>query len=183
MKNVIQITDKILGVIVPESAFDFNLCNSNIIDYWKDFEGGRSGEIELPEGTTYKDWKIHGTCTLQAFDFDFEVDESWVEKKKFNKGVFIEDTYLYRDYLSSNENMCFVGLPEYECRVKSFKSKIQKAIQDEGMFFVNPYGEKEPELSDPNPHSQYYAGQLYEQERWQSSESKTVKKLLIIEKN
>ena len=177
MKNAIQITDKILGVIVPSDAYDFEFIHDKTrIGYKVDY---RLFKIDLPKG----EFKIHGTCTLQAFDFDFEVDESWVEKKKFNKGVFIEDTYLYRDYLSSNENMCFVGLPEYECRVKSFKSKIQKAIQDEGMFFVNPYGEKEPELSDPNPHSQYYAGQLYEQERWQSSESKTVKKLLIIEKN
>jgi len=183
MKNVIKITDKMLGVIVPESAFDFNLCNSNIIDYWKDFEGGRSGEIELPEGTTYKDWKIHGTCTLPAFDFDFEVDESWVEKKKFNKGVFIEDTYLYRDYLSSNENMCFVGLPEYECRVKSFKSKIQKAIQDEGMFFVNPYGENRPqELVDYTGRKDGIIANSLDIERWQSAESKTVKKLLLIEK-
>ena len=175
-EQLVKISETIYLIFLPADVHNFNVQAEHLIyregklKLWKYFKIGF-------------DFKIHGTCTLPAFDFDFEVDESWVEKKKFNKGVFIEDTYLYRDYLSSNENMCFVGLPEYECRVKSFKSKIQKAIQDEGMFVVNPYGEKEPELSDPNPHSQYYAGQLYEQERWQSSESKTVKKLLIIEKN
>ena len=172
MKNVIKITDKILGVIVPESAFDFNLCNSNIIDYWKDFEGGRSGEIELLEGTTYKDWKIHGTCTLPAFDFEFEVTD---------KMASCSSSCSQSDYHKGGKcdrNGCYG-----KGKKGMFANKIQKAIQDEGMFVVNPYGEKEPELSDPNPHSQYYAGQLYEQERWQSSESKTVKKLLIIEKN
>ena len=172
MKNVIKITDKILGVIVPESAFDFNLCKPNIIDYWKDFEGGRSGEIELLEGTTYKDWKIHGTCTLPAFDFEFEVTD---------KMASCSSSCSQSDYHKGGKcdrNGCYG-----KGKKGMFANKIQKAIQDEGMFVVNPYGEKEPELSDPNPHSQYYAGQLYEQERWQSSESKTVKKLLIIEKN
>ena len=142
MKNVIKITDKILGVIVPESAFDFNLCNSNIIDYWKDFEGGRSGEIELPEGTTYKDWKIHGTCTLQAFDFDFE------------------------------PIMC-----------KELTALIQNAIQDEGMYTVNPYGENRPqELVDYTGRKDGIIANSLDIERWQSAESKTVKKLLLIEK-
>ena len=139
MKNVIQITDKILGVIVPESAFDFNLCNSNIIDYWKDFEGGRSGEIELPEGTTYKDWKIHGTCTLQAFDFDFEP---------------------------------IMGKEE-------LTALIQKAIQDEGMFVLNPV-----KLMDGKNISCEEEADAYHKNMttFIEAESKTVKKLLLIEK-
>ena len=184
MRNVIQITDKILGVIVDEDSYYFEFIHDKTrIGYKVDY---RLFKIDLPKG----EFKIHGTCTLQAFDFDFEVDESWVEKKKFNKGVFIEDTYLYRDYLSSNENMCFVGLPEYECRVKSFKSKIQKAIQDEGMFVVNPYGANRP-INTKNcnifcgKEMKYCqcSAQLNLIEIWQSAESKKVKgKILIIEK-
>ncbi len=179
MKNVIQITDKILGVIVPidcdilecEMWHEQDDYNKMYLQYPSDKYLGYQNYSGITLGIG--NFKIHGTCTLPSFDFDFEVDESWVEKKKFNKGVFIEDTHLYRDYLSSNENMCFVGLPKYECRVKSFKSKIQKAIQDEGMFVVNPY-----EVSGVIDADKY--NDLVEQ--WQSAESKTVKKLLLIEK-
>ena len=162
MKNVIQITDKILGVIVPESAFDFNLCNSNIIDYWKDFEGGRSGEIELPEGTTYKDWKIHGTCTLPAFDFEFEVTD---------KMASCSSSCSQSDYHKGGKcdrNGCYG-----KGKKGMFANKIQKAIQDEGMFVLNPI-----EVSGVIDADKY--NDLVEQ--WQSAESKTVKKLLLIEK-
>jgi len=182
-EQLVKISETIYLIFLPADVHNFNVQAEHLIyreeklKLWKYFKIGF-------------DFKIHGTCTLPMFDFDFEVDESWVEKKKFNKGVFIEDTYLYRDYLSSNENMCFVGLPEYECRVKSFKSKIQKAIQDEGMFVVNPYGEKRP-INTKNcnifcgKEMKYCqcSAQLNLIEIWQSAESKTVKgKILIIEK-
>jgi hypothetical protein len=142
MKNVIQITDKILGVIVPESAFDFNLCNSNIIDYWKDFEGGRSGEIELPEGTTSKDWKIHGTCTLPLFELDF----------------------IY-------------GTGSYDTMVS--KKRIKKAINDLGLYAVNPV-----KLMDGKNISCGEEAEAYNENimAFEEAESKTVKKLLLIEK-
>ena len=166
MKNVIKITDKILGVIVPSGAYDFEFIhNKTRVGYKIDH---RLFYIDLPKGN----FIIHGTCTLPAFDFDFEVTDkmascsSSCSQSDYHKGGYCD------------RNGCYG-----KGKKGMFANKIQKAIQDEGMFFVNPYGEKEPELSDPNPHSQYYAGQLYEQERWQSSESKTVKKLLIIEKN
>ena len=178
MRNVIQITDNILGVIVDEKYTRFMIDE---IDFYQGqflFAAKEKGSYCVIKSFDDKH-KIHGTCTLQAFDFDFEVDESWVEKKKFNKGVFIEDTYLYRDYLSSNENMCFVGLPEYECRVKSFKSKIQKAIQDEGMFVVNPV-----KLMDGKNISCEEEAEAYHKNMtaFVEAETKTVKKLLLIEK-
>ena len=177
-EQLVKISETIYLIFLPADVHNFNVQAEHLIyregklKLWKYFKIGF-------------DFKIHGTCTLPAFDFDFEVDESWVEKKKFNKGVFIEDTYLYRDYLSSNENMCFVGLPEYECRVKSFKSKIQKAIQDEGMFVVNPY--KKPdnyELWEKyGSFTQYGESLTIHSLQWQSAESKIVKgKILIIEK-
>ncbi len=173
MENVIKITDKILGVIVPESAFDFNLCKPNIIDYWKDFEGGRSGEIELLEGTTYKDWKIHGTCTLPAFDFEFEVTD---------KMASCSSSCSQSDYHKGGKcdrNGCYG-----KGKKGMFANKIQKAIQDEGMFVVNPYGENKPqELVDYTGRKDGIIANSLELEQWKSSESKTVKKLLIIEKN
>ena len=169
MKNAIQITDKILGVIVDENAYDF-MFSSAQDDADLICKKGKSISYI---GTFHKcEYKIHGTCTLPAFDFEFEVTD---------KMASCSSSCSQSDYHKGGKcdrNGCYG-----KGKKGMFANKIQKAIQDEGMFFVNPYGEKEPELSDPNPHSQYYAGQLYEQERWQSSESKTVKKLLIIEKN
>ena len=174
-EQLVKISETIYLIFLPADVHNFNVQAEHLIyregklKLWKYFKIGF-------------DFKIHGTCTLPAFDFDFEVDESWVEKKKFNKGVFIEDTYLYRDYLSSNENMCFVGLPEYECRVKSFKSKIQKAIQDEGMFVVNPIEKPLSIYYTPEYGCQKYPQECYTEDikKWQSAESKTVKGILLV---
>lgn len=138
MKKVIQITDKTLGVIVPSDAYDFEFIHDKIrIGYKVDY---RLFKIDLPKG----EFKIHGTCTLPAFDFDFEPIMGKVE----------------------------------------LTDLIQKAIQDEGMYTVNPYGENKPqELVDYTGRKDGIIANSLELEQWKSSESKTVKKLLIIEKN
>lgn len=136
MKNVIQITDKILGVIVPSDAYDFEFIhNKTRVGYKIDH---RLSYIDLPK----VELKIHGTCTLPAFDFDFE------------------------------PIMC-----------KELTALIQNAIQDEGMYTVNPYGENRPqELVDYTGRKDGIIANSLDIEKWQSAESKTVKKLLLIEK-
>jgi len=174
MKNVIQITDKILGVIVPSDAYDFEFIhNKTRVGYKIDH---RLSYIDLPKGN----FKIHGICTLPAFDFDFEVDEEWVEKKWLDK----TESYVYLDYTSINKNQYFIMSTDSDNKEKSFRTRIQKAIQDEGMFVVNPYGENKPqELVDYTGRKDGIIANSLELEQWKSSESKTVKKLLIIEKN
>jgi len=172
MKNVIQITDKILGVIVPSDAYDFEFIhNKTRVGYKIDH---RLSYIDLPKGN----FKIHGICTLPAFDFDFEVDESWVKHGinacNFTTGYF---DYNIKDFSEKMNNLL-------DTKEQSFRTRIQKAIQDEGMFVVNPYGENKPqELVDYTGRKDGIIANSLELEQWKSSESKTVKKLLIIEKN
>ena len=156
MKNVIKITDKILGVIVPSGAYDFEFIhNKTRVGYKIDH---RLSYIDLPKGN----FIIHGTCTLPAFDFDFEVTDkmascsSSCSQSDYHKGGYCDRNGCY----GKDKN----GM---------FANKIQKAIQDEGMFVLNPI-----EVSGVIDADKY--NDLVEQ--WQSAESKTVKKLLLIEK-
>ena len=159
MKNVIKITDKILGVIVPESAYDF-MFSSAQDDADLICKKGKSISYI---GTFHKcEYKIHGTCTLPNYDFDFEVTDkmascsSSCSQSDYHKGGKCDRNGCY----GKDKN----GM---------FANKIQKAIQDEGMFVLNPI-----EVSGVIDADKY--NDLVEQ--WQSAESKTVKKLLLIEK-
>lgn len=169
MKNAIQITDKILGVIVDENAYDF-MFSSAQDDADLICKKGKSISYI---GTFHKcEYKIHGTCTLPNYDFDFEVTDkmascsSSCSQSDYHKGGYCDRNGCY----GKDKN----GM---------FANKIQKAIQDEGMFFVNPYGENRPqELVDYTGRKDGIIANSLDIERWQSAESKTVKKLLLIEK-
>ena len=159
MKNVIQITDKILGVIVDENAYDF-MFSSAQDDADLICKKGKSISYI---GTFHKcEYKIHGTCTLPNYDFDFEVTD---------KMASCSSSCSQSDYHKGGKcdrNGCYG-----KGKKGMFANKIQKAIQDEGMFVLNPI-----EVSGVIDADKY--NDLVEQ--WQSAESKTVKKLLLIEK-
>jgi len=156
MKNVIQITDNILGVIVPENSdndsFEFNIDR---LVFYTGISPNHCGE-EIYIGFEFI---IHGTCTLPTFEFDFEVDESWVEMPK---GLTPASIGWYIDTKNS-----------------LFRTRIQKAIQDEGMFVVNPV-----KLMDGKNISCSEEAEAYHKNMtaFVEAESKTVKKLLLIEK-
>lgn len=65
-----------------------------------------------------------------------------------------------------------------------FTNKIQKALNDLGLYAVNPY--KKPENYELwekyGSFTQYGESLTIHSLLWQSAESKTVKKILIIEK-
>ena len=169
MKNAIQITDKILGVIVDENAYDF-MFSSAQDDADLICKKGKSISYI---GTFHKcEYKIHGTCTLPAFDFEFEVTD---------KMASCSSSCSQSDYHKGGKcdrNGCYG-----KGKKGMFANKIQKAIQDEGMFVVNPYGENRPqELVDYTGRKDGIIANSLDIERWQSAESKTVKKLLLIEK-
>lgn len=172
MKNLIQIAPKILGVIVPEKASDFEFIHDKTrIGYKVDY---RLFKIELPKGN----FKIHGTCTLPNYDFDFEVDESWVLKE-----IRKHEVYYYLNYIETKMLNNEINMFNLKSKEQSFRTRIQKAIQDEGMFVVNPYGENRPqELVDYTGRKDGIIANSLELDKWQSAESKTVKKLLLIEK-
>ena len=169
MKNAIQITDKILGVIVDENAYDF-MFSSAQDDADLICKKGKSISYI---GTFHKcEYKIHGTCTLPVFDFDFEVTD---------KMASCSSSCSQSDYHKGGKcdrNGCYG-----KGKKGMFANKIQKAIQDEGMFVVNPYGENRPqELVDYTGRKDGIIANSLDIEKWQSAESKTVKKLLLIEK-
>ena len=163
MKNVIQITDKILGVIVPSGAYDFEFIhNKTRVGYKIDH---RLSYIDLPKGN----FIIHGTCTLPAFDFDFEVTD---------KMASCSSSCSQSDYHKGGKcdrNGCYG-----KGKKGMFANKIQKAIQDEGMFVVNPY--ENPMQNSDNGFYGFNTRTGDKIMKWQSAESKTVKKLLLIEK-
>jgi len=135
-EQLVKISETIYLIFLPADVHNFNVQAEHLIyregklKLWKYFKIGF-------------DFKIHGTCTLPMFDFDFEP---------------------------------IMGKEE-------LTALIQKAIQDEGMFVVDPYGENKPqELVDYTGRKDGIIANSLELEQWKSSESKTVKKLLIIEK-
>jgi len=137
-EQLLKISETIYLIFLPADVHNFNVQAEHLIyregklKLWKYFKIGF-------------DFKIHGTCTLPAFDFDFEP---------------------------------IMGKEE-------LTALIQKAIQDEGMFVVNPY--KKPdnyELWEKyGSFTQYGESLTIHSLQWQSAESKIVKgKILIIEK-
>ena len=136
MKNVIQITDKILGVIVDENAYDFEFIHDKIrIGYKVDY---RLFKIDLPKG----EFKIIGICKLPLFELDF----------------------IY-------------GTGSYDIMV--LKKRIKKSINDLGLYAVNPV-----KLMDGKNISCEEEAEAYHKNMmaFVEAESKTVKKLLLIEK-
>ena len=165
MKNVIQITDKILGVIVDENAYDF-MFSSAQDDADLICKKGKSISYI---GTFHKcEYKIHGTCTLPNYDFDFEVTD---------KMASCSSSCSQSDYHKGGKcdrNGCYG-----KGKKGMFANKIQKAIQDEGMFVVNPV-----KLMDGKNISCEEEAEAYHKNMtaFIEAESKTVKKLLLIEK-
>ena len=166
MKNVIKITDKILGVIVDENAYDF-MFSSAQDDADLICKKGKSISYI---GTFHKcEYKIHGTCTLPNYDFDFEVTD---------KMASCSSSCSQSDYHKGGKcdrNGCYG-----KGKKGMFANKIQKAIQDEGMFVVNPY--ENPMQNSDNGFYGFNTRTGDKIMKWQSAESKTVKKLLLIEK-
>ena len=136
-EQLVKISETIYLIFLPADVHNFNVQAEHLIyregklKLWKYFKIGF-------------DFKIHGTCTLPMFDFDFEP---------------------------------IMGKEE-------LTALIQKAIQDEGMFVVDPIEKPLSMYYTPEYSCQKYPQECYTEdlEQWKSAESKTVKKLLIIEK-
>lgn len=162
MENrTIQITPTIIGVVVPSdmhiSMFDYIERAGRI--YLINHKNKDEIHISELDGLDYDDFEQIGICTLPSLYFDFEIDKSWVTDN---------NTFGYPNYLYSNK-----GEVDFLCPTpkESFRTSIQKAIQDECLLLVNPYDIKGQTFS--NEH----------QNKWQESESKVIRgKLLIIEK-
>lgn len=60
------------------------------------------------------------------------------------------------------------------CLIKSAKESLESAIQAEGWYFENPYGEEEPTIDDPDPHSQYFGSQMDLVVEWNHKQSRVL---------
>ena len=146
MKQVIQITDKILGVIVDDEYTRFMIDEIDFYEGQFLLAAKEKGSYSVIKSFDDKHI-IHGTCTLPNYDFDF----------------------IY-------------GTGSYD--TMTLKMRIKKALNDLGLYAVNPY--KKPENYELwekyGSFTQYGESLTIHSLLWQSAESKTVKKILIIEK-
>ena len=113
--------------------------------------------------------EIIGLIETPNVDFDFEVEDSWVESSHHYFGMF--KNYIIESTNSHRISQCFD-------KKQSFRTRIQRKIQDTGLYLVNP-------ICNP-----FYIKQIGENMRtstyiadWQFKEKKTIKgNLLLIKK-
>ena len=160
-EQLVKISETIYLIFLPADVHNFNVQAEHLIyregklKLWKYFKIGL-------------DFKIHGTCTLPLFDFDFEVTD---------KMASCSSSCSQSDYHKGGKcdrNGCYG-----KGKKGMFANKIQKAIQDEGMFVVNPV-----KLMDGKNISCEEEAEAYHKNMtaFVEAETKTVKKLLLIEK-
>jgi hypothetical protein len=105
-----------------------------------------------------------------------------IEEKTFERNNPLIEVYDDDD---------FVRFKNYGTRSKvddavfSFESRLFSVISildKERLYLKNPMGEKEPEITDPNPSSQYYAAQQYNKALWHSYQERTYVDIIIVPK-
>ena len=179
--KTIKITDNLFLIIVPKYISYFDI-EHEIMDKKKcSLRLYNSADWQIPLiPLEYAIHKIHGLITTPElmFDFDFEVNDSWVNLWSITR----LEQFGYKNYLSStNDNLVF----DLSSKRESFRTRIQKAIQGAGMLLLNPY--KKPDNYELwqkyGSFTQYGESLSIHSQRWKESESKVVKgNLLLIEK-
>ena len=149
--------DNLILVEVPKDAKYFTLIESH--NYFKSPRIEHSiGRFDLDRKY---DYEIIGLIETPNVDFDFEVDDRWVER------YFIAHFY---NYLTDKEGIM--------SKKQSFRTRIQRKIQDAGFYLVNPMS---------NPFTTKQIGENYQTNTyiadWQFKEGLTIKgNLLLIKK-
>ncbi len=78
-------------------------------------------------------------------------------------------------FFNYNEDAQFNGFE------MNYRDSLQSLLVKNKIYFENPMGELEPEVNDPNIHSQYYASQQYDNSLWHKYQESVSKEWLIIE--
>ena len=121
--------DNLILVEVPKDARHFALIESH--SYFKSPRIEHSiGGFDLDRKY---DYEIIGLIEAPNLEFDFEVKDSWVEKYKPNYND--TDSWMeYYDYINDNFYSINVDVNDmYEGLTKSFRTRIQRKIQDAGI--------------------------------------------------
>ena len=156
--KTIEIDNELILVEVPKDASDFyTLLSSNELVYKLSKKWVYTGII----------CKIIGIIETPNAELDFDVEDSLVENIGNNPLI---TGNAYPNYINKHQF--------FETKKESFKSRIEKAIQDAGLYLVNP-------ICNP-----FYIKQIGENMRtstyiadWQFKEKKTIKgNLLLIKK-
>lgn len=157
--------DNLILVEVPKDAVNFEIGNNLLYGstlFYKINNAKYSG-TDIIKGN----FEIIGLIETPDLNFDFKVDDSMV--KNIGNNPIITGN-AYPNYINKYQF--------FETKKESFKSRIEKAIQDDGLYLVNP-------ISNP-----FYIKQIGENMRtstyiadWQFKEKKTIKgNLLLIKK-
>lgn len=161
------IKEKLYAIVVPEIASKPYISNTNFVCYYTPYGYREIAYFEQLEG----DFKILGTATKDTIDFDCEPCVESIEVSEYKYGGELHPKDMFLDYTTNT-----YWLESYE---ESFRS----LIESKGLYFVNPYGDMEPEhiYSDsPNKNtSRMYQDRL---NKWQQAENNLIQKLLIIQK-
>ena len=153
--------DNLILVEVPKDAVNFELGNNLLYGstlFFKINNAKYSG-TDVIKGN----FEIIGLIETPNLDFDFEVDDIWVN--------YIKPFALkkYKDYMDD----LFTNITKKQ----SFRTRIQRKIQDAGLYLVNPYGKK------PKYDVSKADGSPYRYLEWRQAEEKTIKgNLLLIKK-
>ena len=106
--------------------------------------------------------EIIGLIETPNVDFDLEVDESWVESSHHYFGMF--KNYIIESTNSHRRSQCFD-------KKQSFRTRIQRKIQDNGFYLVNPISINGQTFSNEHKNE------------WEQAEERTIKgNLLLIKK-
>ena len=167
--RTIEIDNELILVEVSKDAVNFELGNNLLYGstlFYKINNAKYSG-TDVIKG----DFEIIGLIETPNVDFDFELKDSWVEKYKPNYND--TDSWMeYYDYINDNFYSINVDVNDmYEGLTKSFRTRIQRKIQDNGFYLVNPISINGQTFSNEHKNE------------WEQAEERTIKgNLLLIKK-
>lgn len=156
--------DNLILVEVPKDAKEFELIKV-FDDYSLTYFINK--ELQSTKYLSKEEMEIIGLIETPNVDFDFEVEDSWVE---FIKPFFYK---RYKDYTDDTFVLDFT-------KKQSFRTRIQRKIQDAGLYLVNAHGENKPKFYE---NDKVNFTNIADIRQWQQAEEKTIKgNLLLIKK-
>jgi len=123
--RTIEIDNELILVEVPKDAVNFELGNNLFYGstlFYKINNAKYSG-TDVIKGN----FEIIGLIETPNVDFDFEVDESWVEKE------IRWDSTFYLNYIETKMLNELIKMFSLEAKKQSFRTRIQRKIQDAGI--------------------------------------------------
>ena len=161
MKHFSILQGRCYVVELPDKANNPAIFNDIGRPYLSCFIGVETFRIYLPDG----EWQIIGLLA--------EVTEEQVATLQDSHTIF--PTQYVKDMIEAYPNHL-----KYNQFFKTALESLESAMLAEGWLFQNPFGENEPVVDDPDPHSQYHGAQQDDVSRWQSAQSRVLSRKLCL---